>query len=503
MAPSTYGASASRLPSVSQSVYAGTMNGMVGNGTMSVTGYSQAIHHGQMTSQTGHMTTQSGIKQDRIISERYVEHEVRVPKKVYVEEVVEKVIVVPEKVVHEQMTEDTVKVREKIIEIARPVYQEKIVEVPEYEYVDKYIEVPEKIIQEKIREVPVIDFQERIIEVPRVVWQERVVEVPEYEYVEVPVEKIVEVPEIREEYQIRHVTVPQYVDKPVPEYTQVEEITEVVRSTPVPVLVETVLEFNVPKIRPLYKRVDMPLYVPRFVEIAVPVDLVKDDTILLRAQTYCERLRLFVESAEGGSLTDLESIAFHLKQLEWQRIIETNEVTQATVNCWERQTFVVDDMTISTLENRISECEAFRNEANARIMENWVKLQEERRLLDEAQRKSEESNEGSTSSSTDEQHQTAVAATNPAPTTAIPTESTDAINTITDEESPEVPPTPVEPSEGATVKDETPETKKKLSKEEKALRKQKREAKRLVKEQREARRLESQANKEDTPGVEV
>ncbi|KAH0485346.1 MAG: uncharacterized protein KVP18_003906 [Porospora cf. gigantea A] len=470
---------------------------MAGNGTMSVTGYSQAINQGQMASQMGQMTStaHTAIKQDRIISERYVEHEVRVPKKVYVEEVVEKVIVVPEKVVHEQMTEDTVKIREKIIEIARPVYQEKIVEVPEYEYVDKYIEVPEKIIQEKIREVPVIDFQERIIEVPRIVWQERVVEVPEYEYVEVPVEKIVEVPEIREEYQVRHVTVPQYVDKPVPEYTQVEEITEIVRSSPVPVLVETVLEFNVPKIRPLYRRVDMPLYVPRFIEIAVPVDLVKDDTILLRAQTYCERLRLFVESAEGGSLTDLESIAFHLKQLEWQRIIETNEVTQATVNCWERQTFVVDDTTISTLEKRIAECEVSRTEANTRIMEAWVKLQEERRLLEEAQVKSE-SNEGSTSSSTDEQHETTIPSPIPARRTES-TDATDAINAITEEESPKMPPTPAEPSEAPNA---TPETKKKQSKEEKALRKQKRETKRLIKEQREARRLEAQ-QKEDAVGT--
>ncbi|XP_055388865.1 uncharacterized protein LOC129617845 [Condylostylus longicornis] len=145
------------LPRGSTVTHRSSMGGYTPSGT--VRHGSQQWHgtQSQYMGQHAIVSQSSMIGEAHVISERIVEHEVRVPKKVVREDIVEKLIVVPEKVVHEEVVEDIQMVREKIIEVAKPIIQERIVEVPEIEYIERIVEVPEVILQEKIKEVRVDD----------------------------------------------------------------------------------------------------------------------------------------------------------------------------------------------------------------------------------------------------------------------------------------------------------------------------------------------------------
>jgi len=171
-------------------------------------------------------------------------------------------------------------VHEKVIEVPKRVVQERIVEIPEIEYKYVNVEVPEYVRQEKIVEKYVERIQQRVIPVPKVVQVEKIVEVPEFEYIDIPVEKVIEIPEYREEFVIRHVEVPQYVEVPYPEYRQVPVAQEIERHLPVPVEVTATYEYRMPCIRPVYKDVQVPIYVPRYIEVPVPAH--KIDPELLR-----------------------------------------------------------------------------------------------------------------------------------------------------------------------------------------------------------------------------
>lgn len=276
--------------------------------------YNTMIAQQQDPTRYQHLGPSSRPGEQQVISERVVEHEVRVPRKVIREDIVERVIVVPEKVVHEEVVEDLTTVRQRVVEVARPVIQERIVEVPEIEVVQRIVEVPEVVIQEKIREVPRIEVQERIIEIPRIIEQQRIVEVPEIEYHEVPVERIVEVPEFYEQVVIKQVPVPQYVEKAYPEIVNVEVTEDVSRQVPVPIEAVTTIELKVPRLRPRYTKHDIPLYVPRFVEVAMPAELM-DASAIAEAEHYARQVTLLA-SQSAASLCEVERLAGALKELD-------------------------------------------------------------------------------------------------------------------------------------------------------------------------------------------
>lgn len=121
----------------------------------------------------------SALRAGSILSERVVEHEVRVPRKVMREEIVEKVIVVPEKVMREETIEVTETVKERIIEVARPVVQ---VHIHTYTYVCMRIRrfvyvVREYTHRSRLACMYVPLEQEKYVEVPKIEYRERVVQV--------------------------------------------------------------------------------------------------------------------------------------------------------------------------------------------------------------------------------------------------------------------------------------------------------------------------------------
>lgn len=308
---------------------AATSTNRVSQSGYTSSGYALAAH------QSGwHGSQSSTVGEGQIISERIVEHEVRIPKKVIREDIVEKVIIIPEKVLHEEITEDISIVREKIVEVAKSIIHERIVEVPEYEYIEKLVEVPEVVLQEKIREVPRIEYQERITQVPKIITQERIVEVPEIEYREVPYEKIVEVPEVHEQTVLKHIPVPQYVDRPVPEYVNVEVEQDVTRHIPVPIETITTINLTIPRMRPRYTVQDVPLYVPRFIEVALPAELM-EATAIAEAEHYAQQVA-FIASQNAVSLCEIERLAGTLKDLDvhYSGMMTELDVSQHLSNAW-------------------------------------------------------------------------------------------------------------------------------------------------------------------------
>ncbi|KAH0475905.1 MAG: hypothetical protein KVP17_001760 [Porospora cf. gigantea B] len=269
----------------------------------------------------------------RILRQTELEKEVTVPKRIIMEEIREKVIVVPEKVRTEKIVEDRRIIREKIVEIEKPIIQERIVEVPEYEYVEKVVEVPETVVMEKIREVPEISVVENIIEVPRYIYQEKIVEIPQYEIVEVPVEIVVEVPEVVEEVRIKELPVPQYMEIPTPEYVEVEELLEVIRSIPVPVEHISEATFLLPRLRPTYCQVDVPVFVPRFIEVPVPADLM-GDRALAQATACAEEVQQSL-SGQSATLKEMDGLAARWSQYDWNRIL-TSDSSDALRRAWDQ-----------------------------------------------------------------------------------------------------------------------------------------------------------------------
>eukprot|EP01071_Lankesteria_metandrocarpae_P008379 Lankesteria_metandrocarpae@DN4949_c0_g1_i5.p1 len=296
------------------------------------------MHHSRSlvssTTLTGH---------ERVLRENVVEHEIKVPRKRIVEETVEKTIIVPEKVCREEVINESVVVRERIVEVARPIYHEKIVEVPEIEYREKIVEVPEKIVQEKIKQVPRIEVQEHITYVPKLITHEKIVEVPDVEIREVLVEKIVEVPEFRDEVVIKEVIVPRYIEVPVAEYKDVEIEHDIMRSIPLPVECITTVEYNLPQIRPRYAKVPVPIYAPRFIEVAVPVEQMDEQTAIAADQIAAQVA--MVAASGAPSLCEIEKLAEATKNFVPE--LETNP--ERIQRAWQDSAMAAHEMGHSTI----------------------------------------------------------------------------------------------------------------------------------------------------------
>eukprot|EP00917_Polyrhabdina_sp_WS-2016_P004549 GHVP01010437.1.p1 GENE.GHVP01010437.1~~GHVP01010437.1.p1 ORF type:complete len:681 (+),score=134.41 GHVP01010437.1:34-2076(+) len=252
-----------------------------------------------------------------IIGEKIEERVVMCPKKRQVEQIVEKVYVEAEKVKREEMVDDLVKWKERILEVKKPIYYEKDAEIQQ-EIVYKDVEQIQYVTQEKIREVPKIVYEEKIREVPVVIPREKLIEVPQIEYREIPVEKIVEIAEVKEKIVFREIPgPPRYVDVPVPESVDVEIEETKERFYPVPVEAHTSIEIRVPKLRTTYESVQLPIYVPRIIEVPLPAEIVDAET-RFRCDALSKDAATLAANAQSTScsLCDCESLGANLLHFE-------------------------------------------------------------------------------------------------------------------------------------------------------------------------------------------
>lgn len=272
-----------------------------------------------------------------ILSERVIEREIRVPKTVRREEIVEKVVVVPEKVVREETVDELRKVREKIIEVARPIVKEKYVTVPRIEYVEKIKKVPEIVYREVVKKVPRKIRKEKRVEVPRINVKEKIVEVPEISYRDVIVEKVVEIPTYEDETVIKEVKTPQYVQKLVPRQVTIEVPQDIKRTIPVPVEAVSSFEFSLSRFKPDRHKIPMAIYIPRFIEVPVPAELLSP-AVIQQAKNVLEQIANLSEQ-KAPNLTELEEVVRIAQGSDFAHHCKIRNIPSAIEEAWRNNRF--------------------------------------------------------------------------------------------------------------------------------------------------------------------
>lgn len=284
----------------------------------------------------------------QVINERILEHEVRIPKKIIREEVIERMIVVPEKVMREEVVDDVVMVQEKVIEVAKPTIIEKVIEVPEIEYVEKPVYEHIKKVEE--RRVPV--------EVERVIHREKEWE-PEYRKVvrRVPVEVVVDEVVYEDTTEYREVKGPDnFVRRPVEKVVVKERATYQDRRLPVPLEAEAHYDFHLNKFKPIYSRVNYPVYLPRFIEVPVPSELMTAEQKQKALQQIAEVDDL---TRLAASLCEVETTAATTMQNDLTSIIRSHTNATAAgssahlhhgiIDAWKNGNIQINDVGSNTL----------------------------------------------------------------------------------------------------------------------------------------------------------
>ena len=268
----------------------------------------------RMTQDLSNMTNTSNI------TVRTQDRHVMVPRKVVREELIERTYMVPEKRQQEVEIMEEMRCREKVIERETVKVVDKVVEVPEVEIVEKVVEIQQAAGATTGRRT-----EKKVIE--------KTVEIPEIVYVEVPVEKIVEVPEIREKVTIKRVEVPHYVDKPVAQAVIVEQRKDVHRKIPIPVEHVQSYVFKLPRLRAHYENVNLPLHVPRFIEVPFPMDLMST-TVAQHAEHYAQSVAELA-SGEQAHLCQVENLAGAIKATDFGPLLSTQHVAPTILGAWE------------------------------------------------------------------------------------------------------------------------------------------------------------------------
>lgn len=250
------------------------------------------------------------------------EREIHVAKPRIVKEGVttNRTIIVPERLIHEEIIEEIQKVQERIIEVAKPLIKERIVEVyGEDEIIENIIEDIHQVVTETIETKEIETVHECVQNVFNDITEEKIVEIPEVEIATIDVYKTLEIPEIREQLVIKEKAVNHYIDKPVPEVHTVKVEQDVTRLVPVPIHQITTVELKLPRIIATYEKIRIPVYLPRFIEIPVAVDLV-DETLREKCDKICEEVKQLARAAQmqSVSLCKLESVGVEAKQWEIQ-----------------------------------------------------------------------------------------------------------------------------------------------------------------------------------------
>jgi len=186
----------------------------------------------------------------------------------------------------------------------------------------------EVIQKEKYVEVPVVEYKHVTVEVPKIHVVEKIVEVPQVEIVEVPKEVIIEVPQVEVVEKIIEVPVDQYVEVPIEVVKEVKVYNDVNRFTPVCYEEIQPYEFRLPTVETEYVVKQVPVLVPRFIQVPVPSYLLTDEqkTEMSSLRDHVERLA----NHPSPSLSDLEQVTEWLvmRQQELKKLQENPEPTK-------------------------------------------------------------------------------------------------------------------------------------------------------------------------------
>eukprot|EP00915_Cephaloidophora_sp_WS-2016_P007791 GHVH01010781.1.p1 GENE.GHVH01010781.1~~GHVH01010781.1.p1 ORF type:complete len:240 (-),score=36.39 GHVH01010781.1:31-750(-) len=111
-----------------------------------------------------------------------------------------------------------------------------------------------------------------------------------------------------------------------------EKIEGLSRRIPLPVEHVSVLEFWVPKMRVEYESVEIPLYVPKFIEVPYPADLMDEKTFDY-AMHFRKHIDNFAE-ADHASLCEVENVAAAVTASEFSKLLASSNIPEVAEEAW-------------------------------------------------------------------------------------------------------------------------------------------------------------------------
>merc|ERR1739838_409789 len=108
---------------------------------------------------------------------------------------------------------------------------------------------------------------------------------------------------------------PNFIDKHIEQKKLIADARAHVRSLPVPVEAETIVEFTVPSIRANYIKKKFPVYLPRFIEVPVSRQFIEEGVDQTN-EKYAARLSNLMNAGHAVSLCEIEKLASEYKNFE-------------------------------------------------------------------------------------------------------------------------------------------------------------------------------------------
>eukprot|EP01053_Blabericola_migrator_P013432 Blabericola_migrator_1__13431@NODE_963_length_5889_cov_140_567846_g668_i0_p2_GENE_NODE_963_length_5889_cov_140_567846_g668_i0NODE_963_length_5889_cov_140_567846_g668_i0_p2_ORF_typecomplete_len382_score78_19SWISNF_Ssr4/PF08549_10/1_7e02SWISNF_Ssr4/PF08549_10/0_24SWISNF_Ssr4/PF08549_10/5_6e03_NODE_963_length_5889_cov_140_567846_g668_i040285173 len=278
--------------------------------------HSEQLYTG-LAGYTGEVYPSQGLIEGTILGEEIIETQVVVPVKRTIEETIMK----PETIIREVTENQTQVMREKIIKYA----------VPEYEYVEQPVTqiVREEKLVDDVRDVYVenVLYKDQVVDVIQPHFVKTTVEVEVPHMVDNVVEREISVPRYKEKVQVMEEKVVHRVQAPpviheveIPQYKVVEVVESVARN--VPVAVDHIIhqKYELPMLETEFEDVEYPVFVTKFVEIAVPAEYMTEESIL-----ECQNLKQqvqFVASQAMPSACVLEDLTNRIRQFRPENLTD-------------------------------------------------------------------------------------------------------------------------------------------------------------------------------------
>ncbi|SOV83034.1 conserved Plasmodium protein, unknown function [Plasmodium sp. gorilla clade G3] len=137
-----------------------------------------------------------------------------------------------------------------------------------------YRDVKSKVIPGPIKTTTV----EKVTKIPKIIFRERQKDIVKKEkkiiHKEVEIEKIVEVIENKDEIVYNEVKVPKYIDVPILQPRQEVHYQQISKNVPRGVELVITQTLEVPRIKPKYVEIPVPIYVPCYIEVPIPAQYI-------------------------------------------------------------------------------------------------------------------------------------------------------------------------------------------------------------------------------------
>jgi len=175
---------------------------------------------------------------------------------------------------------------------------------------------------------------ERLIDVKETSTGEFTNEVIEKQVGEYPVNRVITVDQVVEKV----INIPsddtEYMERTISEESIPTPEQGLIRRIPLPVEEVTTMEFWLPRMRVEYESVEIPLYIPKFIEVPYPADLLDEKT-----QDYARHFNKHIDNfsnASSASLCEVENVASAVTATDFSKMIASANIPKVSEKAWLR-----------------------------------------------------------------------------------------------------------------------------------------------------------------------